>query len=258
MTPSTRRQFLRAAGVTVAGVFGLSAIASAEEPPERPDHITSVSDDPAELETYQPALHASYSTRNEMQDIYGWKAESSEYDTDAYYYWIRYPSQESVFEEYLGSSWFGAADAHLRDHEPFVAFVDPDTGELDSAIYSSGHHYADELSADDANLTTDKHPDHATHVNLSVDMTHHHYNDEQDGDGALPSEFLGNMESWLDKRDPWYENGVYEKSDEDAVESGWDAREHGMWWAENTRDAQFKSIYQTLNLGGAGDVRGDL
>ena len=252
MAQSTRRQVLRAGAVAVGSVVALSSTAAAAEPPERPDHIHTVSDDPAELAKWQPALHASYSTRQEMRDIYGWKAESDNYETDAYYYWLRYPSQSSAWEEWLGldGAWFGAADAHLKDHEPFIAFVKD--GALDSVVFSSGHHYADELTADEANLTDGQ------HANLAVDPTHHHFNHQGAGDGALPSEFLDGVESWLDARKAWYENGVYAKSSEDAVEDPWAARERGMWWAEDTRDAKLKGIYQTLNLGGAGDVARDL
>jgi len=258
----TRRQFLRAAAGCL-GIVGLSAtVSAAGDYPERPDHITA-SDDEAELKQYEPALHASYTTRQEMQALYGWKAESDNYQTDAYYYWMKYPSQASVWQDWFGfdGQWFGSKDAHLTDHEPVIMFADADTGEVDTVVYSSGHHYADELSADEANLTQDRRSD-SSHVNLAVDPTHHHYNDEQEGDGAFASEFLGgtdrDIKSWLDARQAWYDNDVFAKSSEDAVEDPWAARDRGMWWAEGTKDARLKGIYQTLGLGGAGDVTRDL
>lgn len=258
MTDSTRRQFLRATAASAAAVVTLSATASAAEPPERPDHITAVSDDPAELKQYQPALHTDYSTRQEMQEIRGWKAESSEYETDAYYYWIKYPTQGSVWDRIgLSSSWFGAADAHFRDHEPVVVHTDPSTGEVKRVLYSDWHHYAGEQTADTANLTKSEHPDHATHINLDVNQTHHHYTHEDEGDGALPSEWLG-MESFLDVRDAWYDNGVFDASDDTAVEDPWNIGE--TWWAEDTNDRRFASLYQLLGWYGADDaedLRGD-
>lgn len=251
MPEISRRRVLSLTGASLAGLAGVSTTSAEENDyPKRPEHITA-SAPIDELERYQPKLHTDSPTRDRMLTMYGWKAESADYDLDGYYYWLRYAVQKTALEEWLGistGSWFGALDEHLGDHEPAIILVDPETEEVVEAYYTGYHHYATWVAAEDANLTSSTKSDgDPTHLNLRVIPPHHHYNHEPTGSGALPSNLTG-LESWLDIRKAWYDRDTFANSNVDAVEDPWELIEQGHWWEEGSRDARFARLWIALGF----------
>jgi len=92
--PHTRRQFL---GATAATTLGLSTLLSGStaaqvDPSEweyKPDHV-ALSFPRDELEAYQPKFETSRDARQKAIGLYGYKADSEEWDKTVYAYWFRY------------------------------------------------------------------------------------------------------------------------------------------------------------------------
>lgn len=249
-----RRQFIRRAAA--AGALGTLAVgtATAAEPPSRLSHLENVGDDIAELRKYQPSIIASREARQLLVGVYGWYAESSEYpDLRAYYYWFKYPTQQSGLTSLI--PFLSGPDAHFGDHEPFVSIVDKNTGEVVRTLKSGYHHFVLELLNSDLELRT-QHADVPSHPKLRVVDPWHHFRNGANAsfDGVLPDTISGaEFGSWLDKRDPWYTNGVYQKSSTEAVEDPFSLLEgRDTWWADGTWDAwAARNIWIPLGMRGA-------
>ena len=256
MSEYSRRQFLAGATATAAAI-AVTDTAAAAETPSRPDHLEHVGDDPAELRKFQPSLIASYDARQKLVGCYGWYAESSKFpDLRAYYYWFKYPTQESGLAALL--PFLSGPDAHFQDHEPYIAFVDKETGEVDRTIQSGYHHFVLELGSDDLELLARETED-PTHPKLRVVDPWHHFRNGRGAtrDGVLPTTISGaEFDSWLDKRSAWYKNDVYEKSSEEAVEDPFSLLEdRTTWWEEGTRDAWVaRNIWLRFGLRGADET----
>lgn len=196
------------------------------------------SDDEDDLLRYMPYLRypSGSPSRSQLIGIYGWKAESPDHDTDAYYYWARYTHQNAGAEHFgllERAAGLLASDSHLFDHEPSITFVDPDSGEVEEVVYTAGHH-AVEIDSDPP-LIEDQ-ADHPTHVSLRVIDPWHHYrpDDEERGVDVRNHAEFG---SFLEKRDAWRDNGFYENSSAEAIDNPWSARDdHSTWFEGSVRD----------------------
>ena len=256
MTENTRREHSRREAIAVGTVTGLAlaagpTTASAETGDLTvPDHITATYPED-ELRRYQPKLDARRESQQRLIQQYGWKAESDLYSHDAYYYWLRYTDQESVFESLfpLGTAGLLGLDAHLDDHEWFVTFVDPDTGQPEEFLYTAYHHYGALLAAEDANVTSDVTAD-STHLNLHVVHPWHNYTHLPEGSGAL-AENLAGLENWLDARSSWADRDVCANSHTAAVMDPWELKSRGHMWADGTWDARLGALWLRFGVGEA-------
>ncbi|ADB63907.1 hypothetical protein Htur_5019 (plasmid) [Haloterrigena turkmenica DSM 5511] len=206
--------------------------------PQFPDHITDVRDDIDELENYQPRLEiATQQARDDMQGMYGWSADSEDYDVTAHYYWVRSHTQRSLLW-YAGLDGIGPEE-HFYDHEPILVFQNPD-GTVDTVVFSGGHHLAAEEDGEFGHLIEDRVADRRTHVVLRQMRPHNHFvpaESTTDGEWIQGHSEFG---SWLDKRESWYRNGRYDKTSDVAVMDPFSFYESGgrtHWWREGTWDA---------------------
>lgn len=226
--------------------------------PEPPEHITEIRADTDELEQYQPKLYLDYlpwdeqqQTKADMRGVYGWTAESADYDVTAHYFWTRYNTQRSV-TWYLGFDLPGEwDDSHYLDHEPTIVFVDDD-GEVDEIWTTGGHHYGLRIDGVRGNLSENRVEDTETHVNLSVIRPHNHYRQAPLGEeGSFPQTWGATFDSWLDVRETWYDNGRYGNTSYEAIEDPFSFydRDRQHWWREDTTDAWFaKNVWIPLGL----------
>lgn len=251
MSP-TRRQFLATSGATLAAVVGVGSVSATDDFGWLPGHVTQVGDDPDELERYQPRLVTNAEDRQKMVGMFGWYADSSVYDTRAYYYWLKYTHQDSVLDSIPLVGGIFAADAHLGDHEPYIAFVNTATGEVERVVYTGYHHYAVELDADNANLSDGYQAGVETHTPLEVVTPHHHYRLADEGRGVLASN-ITSMDSFLDAYPTWDRQGIFDNSNEETVRDPWEVKSAGHWWDEGTIDYRLASIRIALNWRDAGD-----
>ncbi|MFC6720893.1 hypothetical protein ACFQGT_00405 [Natrialbaceae archaeon GCM10025810] len=250
-----RRTFLARAGAVTISSVALTSPASAQSVPDRPDHLENVDDDTDELEQYQPSFIASSTTRSEIEGVYGWYADSSEYDGRAYYYWVRYPTQRGILPSWVPV--VGSADSHFRDHEPVVVYTD-DAGDVERVIVSGYHHFVLDLDSDSLELREDR-ADDPTHAKLRIVDHHHHYRNGADStrDGVLPDTMAGvDLRGWLDERESWYDLGVFESSNPEAIEDPFALRDDlDTWWADGSADAWVgRNVWVPLGLRGADET----
>lgn len=209
--------------------------------PKFPEHITETRDDLTELENYQPRLVTqSQEARTDMQGMYGWSAESEEFDVTAHYYWVRSHTQRSLFEQWFGLS-VNFKDSHFKDHEPIIVFSNPD-GTVNEIVFSGGHHFAVDIDGEWGYLIENRVDSRRTHIVLRQVRPHNHFvKAETTADGVWVQGFT-DFGSWLDEYESWYRNDRYDKTSDIAVmdpfsfhSSADDPRTH--WWREDTRDA---------------------
>lgn len=261
MSDVSRRQYLgRAAATAVAPGMGLAALAGSATADggydwaDDGDYIER-SDDLDELRRYMPYLNISTSSRRQLIGLYGWKAQSPDHDTDAYYYWARYTHQDAGAEQLgLMDRALGllASDAHLWDHEPKILFVDPTTGEIESATVTGYHHFP--LDITDPTLSEGYVDGRETHLNLNVVDPWHHYTHDRLENGVDVTNFA-QFESWLEHRDSWRDLGFYENSNPVAIDNPWSFKDDvHSWWAEGTRDYRAGKMWSWLGLRGADDL----
>jgi len=264
-----RREFMKSGAFATPAFLGLGwgPLADNEDPAEvleydgniplLPDHITEVRDDLTELENYQPRLvMQSQQARDDMEGMFGWTAESEDYDVTAHYYWVRSFTQRSFFQHYFGLD-INFKDSHYKDHEPILVFQSPD-GTVDKVVFSGGHHLAAEVSGEWGPLIEDRVTDRRTHAVLRQARPHNHFIPvtDADEDGEWVQGFA-EFDTWLTvdegggepygRYESWYRNDRYEKTSDVAVMDPFsfyedDGRTH--WWREGTQDAWLaKNVY---------------
>lgn len=176
MSVLSRRQFLAGATATAAAI-AVPGLASAAEPPDwAPDHITNVGDDEAELRKYEPYLDIAWDDQEQLIGTYGWYMDSEEYDTRAYYYWLKYAKQDSLADQIPIVGPLFSADSHFKDHEPVAVFADRESGEVQKVLYSGYHHFGVQLSAEEITLVEDErsfptHPRSRSRVHTTTTAT---------------------------------------------------------------------------------------
>lgn len=259
----TRRQFLRAtAGAASVGLLTgpTTAQVDTSDWAYKPDHVT-LSFPRGELEAYQPKIATSRDAREKIIGLYGFKAESEEWDLDVYSYWMRYSFQESATDSLGSVSQLlsgGGPDSHFRDHEPANVYV-RDDGTPDKAVVTGYHHFALDIPFDSSDTlwTEDRLTATRSHVHLNVVDPWHHYRSvpppaEDSRATLLESQF--ELSNWLDARDGWKDNGFYSHSHGPAIENPFVMYdERNTWWADGTVDKQFAPLWIKLGLGGARD-----
>jgi len=252
----SRRRFLTISGATAAAIVTPTVSATPEDPVTEedgadhdwlPEHVHTVGDDPDDLENYAPSLITTREERSRMQGLYGIWMDSADHDERAYMYWLRYSHQDSLVDGIPILGEIFAADAHLGDHEPFVAFVDRQTGEVTQTIYTGYHHYAVHLEGDEINLTGHVFDTRDTHVPLEVISPHHHYRLGDSGRGALASN-ITSMESFLEAYPRWRDRGTFDSSSKIAVTDPWYAKQRGTGGIQTRFDARVAQIRVLLNL----------
>ena len=261
-SPTSRREYLRTAvkttvapGAAVATVVGSAgAIEDDYDWSDDGDYIER-SDDLDDLRQYMPYLRISPESRRQLIGFFGWKAESPDHDTDAYYYWARYTHQDALADHFtLFDYAFGllSSDAHLWDHEPSIIYVDPETGEVVDATATGYHHYALDIS--DPTLSEGEVDGLETHLNLNVVDPWHHYTHDT-AERSVDVTNFARFESWLEHRDSWIDNGFYENSNSVAIDNPWSFRDDThSWWDESTRDYRAGRLWHRLGFRGADDV----
>jgi hypothetical protein len=262
--PHTRRQFLGA--TATAATVGLSTVLTGSTSAQvdtsewayKPDHIT-YSYDQTELEAYQPLFETSREARRQLIGIYGFKAESTEYDRDAYYYWLRYNFQDSATDTLgsLSQLLSGGPDSHFLDHEPIIIFTNAN-GTPDRVVTTGYHHFALEIDADtdDTVWTQNRLTGIDSHAHLNVVDPWHHYKTVPPPAEDSTATFLQSVtdvENWLAVREAWKDNGLYAKSHGPAIEDPFVMLERDTWWADGTIDKQFAPLWIRFGLGGARD-----
>ncbi|ELZ05733.1 hypothetical protein [Natrialba aegyptia] len=243
----SRRQFIVSASATAAAI-AVPGLVSAETPEWSPDHITMTGDDEDELRRYQPYLDIPWADQQSLIGVYGWFAESEDYDTRAYYYWAKYNSQNSLFDALPLIGGLFSEDAHFGDHEPVIVLADPDSGEVQRVLYSGYHHFAVDISGEDMTLVEDA-ESYPTHPSLQVAVPHHHFRHQRDDSRTIAASSISGAEfgSFLDQRSSWEQNGVFDSSSDTAIADPWAMSDRGTWWDESTTDYQFARIRVLLN-----------
>jgi hypothetical protein len=261
--PYTRRQFLGATAATSLGLSTLfsgstSAQVDTSEWEYKPDHLT-YSYEQSEIEAYQPQFVTSREARRQLTGIYGFKAESTKSNLDAYYYWNRYSFQDSATDSLgtLSQLLTPGSDSHFRDNEPTIVFV-RDDGTPDRVVTTGYHHFALEIDADtdDTVWTQNRLNGVESHVHLNVVDPWHHYKTvppPADNSTATFLESVTSVENWLEVRDAWKDNGFYSKSHGPAIENPYTMLERDTWWADDTIDRQLAPLWIRFGLGGARD-----
>lgn len=246
------------ATTAAAAVAGSSSASADSDTPEWSLEVTGEitrSDDLEELRTYQPLFDISAAAREQLKGLYGWKAESPDHDTDAYYYWARYTHQEPASASFLDRAVGAlASDGHLHDTEPVIVAVDAETGEVEKATVTGYHHYAMDV-VDDRYYIQNEHPDLATHVTLGVVDPWHHYTRADTNQVAEVNGFA-EFGSFLEQRSAWADDGMYQNSSNAAIDDPWYVLDGGRdtWWADGTRDARAVKLWRLMGLRGADDA----
>lgn len=264
----SRRTFVTSAGAMGPAVLDFDIFDSDNESdsndleydgdvPLFPDHITETRDDITELENYQPRLVTqNQQARGDMTGMYGWSADSDNFDVTAHYYWVRSNTQRSVLS-YVGLD--SGPEEHSLDHEPILVFENSD-GTVDKVVYSGGHHLAAEIDGEWGNLIEDRVSDRRTHVVLEQIRPHNHFVEASSTEDGGYVQGYSDFGSWLEKRSAWFGNGRYDKTSDVAVVDPFtfypsDGRKH--WWRSDTKDAWFaRNVYVPLST--SDDERGEL
>lgn len=256
-----RRDVLAAAGGSVATLVSLGVTTSRTSASSDWEHGLTPSitrtDDPDELAVYQPKFQISKPARDQLEGLYGWKAESDEWETDVYYYWMKYTHQDPALDGYLERAvGIFASDSHLWDHEPAIVFVDSETGEPERAVVTGFHHYAREIPRDAGQWSASE-TDDPTHVNLRVVDPWHHYQEDVNRPTARVDAFA-EFGSFLEQRESWERDGFYENSHRPAIDDPWVMSVGGRstWWADGTRDARAAKLWEWMGLRDAGSASG--
>lgn len=206
---------------------------------EKPDHV-NIYYDKAKLEEYQPLLVMDSETRTRYKAMFGYIAESTEYEYDVYCYWSQLTHQDGLP--------MVDADSHLGDHEPVYVFVEKDTGDVAEIRYSAGHWHAAVLPSEEADLVQAR-TSSGTHVRLKVHSKYSHHSYAPNSDGVFVD-----IRSWLSYRDEWIDNGFYEAASEEAVENPARMRSRDTWFDEGTRDAFIASFWRQMGAYGFSDA----
>ncbi|UTF52745.1 hypothetical protein [Natronosalvus rutilus] len=209
-----------------------------------------------ELRRHVPYLTTSRTARESFIGLYGWKAESPDRDTDVYAYWARYTHQTPGIGDIGLMDWAVgafASDGHVWDHEPSYVFVDSETGNFELAVVTGYHHFPLFVSSQSPPIT--RADDGGQHLHLKVVDPWHHYLLDNDTIGGDPT-IYGRLESFLDVRGEWDQNGVFDATNNLAIDNPWAFPDNRVdsWWDESTRDAKAARWWAWLGLRGADEA----
>lgn len=234
-----RREYL-AGATTAAAALAASGTAAAEWSSNTDAKSITHEYDEAFLQRYRPVFVADIDVIEAYKGLYGYKCTSPEYDYEYAYYWSQLTHQD-------GLPGVGNADAHLLDHEPFIAAVDPDDG-LQRAIWSNYHHLAGTAPADELTVvSSDGGAEEWTVMELDP-RWHNQYASASENWSRDNFE----LQNWLDVRDAWRANGYFDETSDAAIEDPQVMLNgRGHWWAAGQTDVWLAQAWKTLGLGGA-------
>lgn len=207
----TRREVLAGLGTAAAGSVAVVGTASGSHPDRQPEHV-SITYDSSTLERYKPLLDIEPADRKKLVGLYGWLAESPEYDTAVCVFWCSYTHQEPP--------WWAPTTGHYGDHEPVAVEFDPDSGDV-VRVRASIYHWIK------GEITGSAMPLDGTNPTLRVVNPHHQYTAQPDAEQTSSFEvqdLTANFESWLT-------NGLEESLQVGACYEPWIMREESDWWA---------------------------
>lgn len=205
-----------------------------------------ISFDEYRLRKFQPRFIMTQDARRRSQGLFGYVMESAEHDTFVCCYWHQMTHQEALP--------MASANSHLGDHEPVYVFVDEDSEEVETVVYTGYHWFAAEISGEDANLSQAR-AGYPTHVNLRVVDPWNHYTHEPDERGAFVD-----IESWGSHREAWKRNGFYDPAEVESIENPWTMLDRDGWWADRSINKQMAGVWRRIGIRGGGDadpLRGD-
>ncbi len=229
----TRREFLARSGAAAALVAtgGIAGRSGATEHTahwrEKPDHVT-IDFSQSAMEEYRPRLEIHH-LDVEPTAFYAWRASSPEHDTDAYVYFLKFPTQRGL----------GPFDSHLHDREPFYVFVDSSTGEVQEVSASRYPSFAAR--------NTEPPTDGGTHGTARGVSPHHHF--VLSSESAIREDVP--VESLVDEFDLWLSNGWGESLAPGAATNPWVMQSRESWWREKDwKDKVALAIYDAYRLAG--------
>jgi hypothetical protein len=210
----TRRQFLTQTGAAAVALAGVGAVrrVRADHDAAQPDHVRLVYD-ADRLRRYRPLLDMEQADREKLLGLYGWVAESPEYDTDVMVYWMKYTDQEAP--------WWAPGTGHFGDHEPVQVEVDKQTGEVQRVRASIFHWLKGEVTGAAMPLGDD-----GRHPELRVFNPHHHFT------AAAPGAVLRKIEvnDLHEVYDSMLANGLEESLVPGASRKPWLMRTEPDFW----------------------------
>lgn len=204
----TRRAFITTIG-SAATVGTLSRSVSASHFDAQPEHVTLSYDQPR-LEQYRPLLDIDPVDREKLIGLYGWIAESPEYDTDIMCYWASYTHQDPP--------WYAPSTGHYGDHEPVQVVVDSDSGDV-ARVRASIYHWI--------KGTADAVPLDGTNPRLRVINPYHHYTAAASDASVSAFEVKDLTTEYQD----WLDNGLEAEMVRGATTNPWIMSREADWWA---------------------------
>lgn len=255
-----RRGFLVAAGTALASGTAVAADTSYQWD-DGGDSISRTFDEDL-IRKFLPRFDIDRTDLEQLIGVYAWVARSPDHDTDAVYVWLRYSHQDAAADR-MGpldrAVGVLASDAHLWDHEPSIIFIDSDTEDYESAEVTGYHHYPLHIP-DDPTLRVADETGARTHVGLRVVPPWHHYRLADDTDDTADVTNLVELESFLDVRDSWERQDIFQNSNRLAIDNPWALKDGRVksWWDEDSRDARAARLWHWLGLRGAGDADADV
>ncbi len=248
---STRRGFLRGAGLAVAAAGGATIPAAAQTEGDwphwdaQPDHVTLQYSE-GELLDHAPRLIFEQEAREKFMGLSGWTASSPDYDYDWHTYVAQFTHQEGIspFARLL-------SDSHLGDTEWYYVAADPDTGETERVVFDAYHWIAGRRTT--STLTMDgQHP-----VSRCVSPWHFYSHANTPVEDAVAIEEVRDLTA---RFDGMLENGLAEDLqpgtvvDPETMDIG--GRNH--WWKSTvgdwSKDAALASTVYSLGFAGADDA----
>lgn len=196
------------------------------------------------LRKYQPKLVMDQDTRRRFKGLFGYVAESENEDTFVCCYWMQKTHQDGL--PIINK------DSHLGDHEPIYVFVDEDSEDVETIVYTGYHWYASEITPENTLMTSDRAADE-THANFEVIDPWHHFS-RVPTDGTHGAFF--ELKSWPEHRDSWMDNGFYDPAQPEAIEDPWTMMERDGWWRDGSFDKRMASVWRVLGLRGGDQTDG--
>jgi len=236
-----RRTFLRATGGGLATALLGGRAAAGIESDAKPASVT-IDYDQDWLEQYQPLVRLDFDSEQELTGIYGYRATSDQREYDVACYWLRYAVQDAI----------SPLDSHQYDHEPIYVSVNGD-GSVREVVYSGYHHFAAEVSGEEAPLSADR-TSEPTHISMDVIGPWHHYQTDTEGAGVFPRD----VRDWTAVRSEWQAYGFYDRTENEAVDNPYVIIEdRDSWWERSTLDYFAGRLFAQIGVRG-GDQRDQL
>lgn len=235
----TRRHVVAGLGAAAAGSMTLSGSAAADHRQSVPEYV-SLRYDQAEMEAYRPLVIDPPRARSDeqAQRWHGWIAESPEYPTTVYVYFMYYQVQRD-----------GGIAGHRFDREPVYVFVDNETGDVEEIVYSAYHWLAEHTASPPT--VTEAGEEHPT---LRIVAPYNHYVlTREEAVDEYPVEPLGTADGQPFSSDDettfetWLATGWEEDLEPGVVTDPARMRTRESWWREG-RETLFTRLWAGLQV----------